>query len=92
MTPVPTPKEVDYESSVTLVDTGDKMDDIEVEHQEKKGLFSRLVDFYFKNEFLIMILLAVALAKAYPPLGADYLKPKITATWVAVVIIFGTLV
>jgi hypothetical protein len=130
MAPAPTPEEVDPEFSVTTVDTGDKMEDIELEHQdttaalsvedtkgelpsssasagddktevslfgdshveEKKGLFGRLVDFYFKNEFLIMILLAIALAKAYPPLGADYLKPKITATWVAVVIIFGTLV
>jgi hypothetical protein len=129
MTPVPTPEEVSPESSVTPVDTEDKMEEIDVEHQdttpalsaeepegrlpssstsakdekaevsldgdshkeEKKGFFGRFVDFYFKNEFLIMILLAIALAKAYPPLGADYLKPEITATWIAVVIIFGTL-
>jgi hypothetical protein len=131
MTPVPTHDDVNPESSVTPVDMGDKMEEIDVEHrdstttalsaegaegalpssstsveddktevsssgdshkEEKKGFFGRLVDFYFKNEFLIMILLAIALAKAYPPLGADYLKPEITATWVAVVIIFGTLV
>jgi hypothetical protein len=134
MTPVRTPEEANPESSVTPVDTGDEMEEIDVEHQdtttalsaketteeqgelsssstsasddkidvsssvvdshteEKKRLFGRLLDFYFKNEFLIMILLAIALAKAYPPLGAEYLKPDITATWVAVVIIFGTLV
>ena len=131
MTPVPTPEEVDPESSVTPADMGETTEEVDVEHrdstttalsaeeaegalpssspcvkdnktevsssgdshnEEKKGFLGRLVDFYFKNEFLIMILLAIALAKAYPPLGADYLKPEITATWVSVVIIFGTLV
>jgi hypothetical protein len=130
MTSVPTPEEVNPESSETPVEMGDKMEEIDVEDQgtttalsavgaedelpfsstsveedktelsssgdshkeEKEGFFYRLVAFYFKNEFLIMILLAIALAKAYPPLGADYLKPEITATWVSVVIIFGKLV
>ena len=131
MTPVLTFEEVNPESSVTPVGTGEKIEEADVEHrdstaivlsaevaegalpsssisvedektevsscgdshkEEKKGFLRRLVDFYFKNEFLIMILLAIALAKAYPPLGADYLKPEITATWAAVVIIFGMLV
>jgi len=43
---------------------------------------------YAKYSFLILIVLAVALAKAYPPLGAIYLKPQITATWIAVIFIF----
>jgi sodium/bile acid cotransporter 7 len=47
-----------------------------------------LCAFYWKNEFLILIVLAILLARAYPPLGAIYLAPKITATWVAVIFIF----
>ena len=35
-----------------------------------------------------MIIGAIGAAKAYPKLGAVYLKPEITATWIAVVIIF----
>ena len=41
-----------------------------------------------ENDFLILILVSIALAKAYPPLGATYLQPHITATWIAVIIIF----
>jgi len=47
-----------------------------------------LVGFYIANSFLILVLAAILLAKAYPPLGAKYLAPRITATWVAVMIIF----
>jgi sodium/bile acid cotransporter 7 len=49
---------------------------------------TRLSDFYWTNEFLILVVVAIALAKAYPPLGADYLQPDITATWLAVCFIF----
>lgn len=49
---------------------------------------SKLIAWYFENEFLILIIIAILLAKAYPPIGAEYLKPDITATWIAVVIIF----
>lgn len=43
---------------------------------------------YSSQDFLIQIIIAICLAKAYPPLGADYLQPKITASWVAVIFIF----
>lgn len=48
----------------------------------------RLTNFYFKYDFPILILLAIGLAKLYPPLGALYLAPQITASWVAVMIMF----
>ena len=48
----------------------------------------RISSFYFGNEFLILIVAAILLARAYPPLGAEYLAPEITATWLAVCIIF----
>jgi len=42
-----------------------------------------------KYSLLILIAMAVSLAKAYPPLGAKYLAPQITSTWIAVMFIFG---
>ena len=53
-----------------------------------KRLCSKISIFYNKNSFLILIILAILLAFAYPELGYLYLFPKITATWIAVVIIF----
>jgi len=47
-----------------------------------------LSSFYWENEFLVLVVLVILLAKAYPPLGAIYLAPQITATWIAVVFIF----
>jgi solute carrier family 10 (sodium/bile acid cotransporter), member 7 len=43
---------------------------------------------YWGNQFPFHVLIVVCLAKAYPDLGAKYLKPDITATWMAVIIIF----
>jgi sodium/bile acid cotransporter 7 len=63
-----------------------------VEEEEKKSRLQRFLQcvfaFYIRNQFPINIMLAILLARAYPPLGADYLKPEITATWIAVAIIF----
>jgi len=50
---------------------------------------SRLVTFYNNNEFLVHIVIVILLARAYPPIGAEYLAPKITATWIAVCLIFA---
>ena len=44
---------------------------------------------YAQYEFLILIIVAICLARAYPPLGAEYLQPQITSTWIAVVLIFS---
>ena len=41
-----------------------------------------------KNSFLILVVLAILLAYAYPPLGAVFLAPKIMCDWVAVIFIF----
>jgi len=43
---------------------------------------------YKTHEFLILVLFAIVLARAYPPLGATYLAPHITTTWIAVVFLF----
>mmetsp|Transcript_9165 Transcript_9165/g.18926 ORF Transcript_9165/g.18926 Transcript_9165/m.18926 type:complete len:422 (-) Transcript_9165:8-1273(-) len=44
--------------------------------------------FYNKNSFLVLVVCAILIAYAYPPLGAEYLRPDITATWIAVLFIF----
>ncbi|KAL7578957.1 hypothetical protein ACA910_006925 [Epithemia clementina (nom. ined.)] len=62
---------------------------VENEEEEVQPSFLRkLINFYKANEFLILILCAICLARAYPPLGADYLAPEITATWCSVIFIF----
>ena len=48
--------------------------------------------FYSQNSLLILILISILLAYAYPPLGATYLAPQVTAKWIAVIIIFTTMV
>lgn len=48
----------------------------------------RIVSFFFTYDFPIAILIVIGLAKAYPPLGAVYLVPNITATWVAIILMF----
>lgn len=52
------------------------------------SFWTKLCNFYTKNSFLILALLAILLAYAYPKLGNTYLVPQITATWIAVIIIF----
>ena len=52
------------------------------------SLRERLVAFYWTYEFLILAVIAILLARAYPPLGATYLAPQITSTWIAVFVIF----
>jgi sodium/bile acid cotransporter 7 len=53
-----------------------------------KRLLHKCQKFYSQNSFLILILCAILLAYAYPPLGAIYVAPDITATWLAVIFIF----
>ena len=47
-----------------------------------------LIDFYETNHFLIKAILAIILARLYPPLGAQILHPAITGQWMAVMFIF----
>lgn len=58
-----------------------------------EGILSRLAGFlsafYRDNEFVVQIVSAILLAKAYPPIGAVYLKPELSSEWIAVVLMFG---
>ncbi|KAL7574487.1 hypothetical protein ACA910_015849 [Epithemia clementina (nom. ined.)] len=60
----------------------------EEEEKAQPSFLKKLINFYKANDFLILILCAICLARAYPPLGADYLAPEITATWCSVIFIF----
>ena len=44
--------------------------------------------FYSKYRIILLLIANICLAKAYPPLGAEYLYPQITAAWIAVCFIF----
>lgn len=58
------------------------------EAEQKESIYSRICKFYTQNSFLILVVIAIILAFAYPPLGAIYVYPQITATWIAVIFIF----
>jgi hypothetical protein len=60
----------------------------ETEPSPRARWIKRLAAFYWEHEFLILTVVAILLAKAYPPLGAIYLYPQITATWIAVMFEF----
>jgi sodium/bile acid cotransporter 7 len=62
--------------------------DLKEDQVTKSTFWQRVTAFYWTYEFLILVVVAILLAKAYPPLGADYLQPDITATWLAVCFIF----
>lgn len=61
---------------------------VETEIYKKPTYLRRAIDFYWKQEFLILVVLAIPIAKAYPELGAVYLKPELTADWLGVSLIF----
>ena len=54
------------------------------EASKTKTLYQRGVALYHKNQISILLCLAVLLAFAYPPLGADYLQPQIITRWIVV--------
>ena len=81
----------DENNSVYAVagDGGDsRQQDSSQPQQAKQMLAKRLYQVYRTYEFLILVLFAIVLARAYPPLGGIYLAPKITAGWIYVCIIF----
>lgn len=73
----------------TSEDTVQEVDDEEKQPDSKcKRFLNALWNFYSNNDFIVQVVIAILLARAYPPLGADYLQPHITATWICVVFIF----
>ena len=56
----------------------------------KEDVWTKLWNFYEEYEILILFFIVIGLAKLYPPLGAQDVFPHVTATWIAVIFIFGT--
>lgn len=54
----------------------------------RKRIWTKCRSIYGTHSFLLKALILILLAFAYPPLGATYLAPQITATWIAVIFIF----
>lgn len=68
--------------------SGNIRNDEEPDDEDKTSMSARLCKFWWQNDFLILVIIVISLARAYPPLGAEYLAPKITADWMAVCLIF----
>ena len=45
---------------------------------------------YTKYEIVILVISSILVAKAYPKLGAVYVYPQVTSSWIAVMLIFST--
>lgn len=57
------------------------------EKDSRKSNWSCPLNFFNSNQLPLLIVLAIVLAKAYPR-GAEVLQADITATWIAVIVIF----
>jgi hypothetical protein len=71
------------------VGDGTKQAPDEMERSYHRRLFDRVIKAYWDNEFVCLAVIVILLAYAYPPLGATYLAPDITASWIAVILIFS---
>ena len=85
----------EYKNSNNLPQSESKVNNEPVESQQleppqsrRKRLCQSAGRIYHQNSFLILVTCALLLAFAYPPLGAIYVVPHVTATWVAVIFIF----
>ena len=82
----------DDNKNLEIIDENDNAPEPEQEQSTPppchKRLYQKWQSIYTKHSFLILVIIAILLAYAYPPLGATYLAPQITATWIAVMFIF----
>ena len=88
-------------SDLEAAASSEKSDNKETTEEEKAGeeetpekglcqrIGARICTFYNNNDFICQVVIAILLARAYPPLGAEYLQPQITSTWIAVIFIFS---
>ena len=76
----------------TPVATGNDNEEPSAEEESSQSYFQRLkeivANLWNTHSFLMMVIIAIIAASIYPPLGATYVYPEYTATWIAVLIIF----
>jgi sodium/bile acid cotransporter 7 len=75
-------------SATTNNDTEHEVDEDKEPVSKCKQIWNAWWKFYSNNDFIIQVVIAILLARAYPPLGAEYLQPEITSTWICVLYIF----
>ena len=81
----------DYSTSFLRLTVGDGRRHSYHEWNSRIGrMLSPICRVYRTNEFVILIIISILFAKAYPPLGAKYMYPRITSSWIVVVFIFCT--
>jgi solute carrier family 10 (sodium/bile acid cotransporter), member 7 len=81
-------KSTNVEKNETVEEEVNTNTNDEASPEQSPSCSSRLWNIFNQYEFLILVVIGICLAKAYPPLGAIYLQPQITATWLAVMFIF----
>ena len=72
----------------TSMDTTQYHDGDSQQQETRPNWKTIVMELYKKDSLLIDVLVVILIAKIYPPLGAEYLFPEITAHWVAVIVIF----
>jgi len=72
----------------TPLGTGASTKDERKHQKYQPSTLSNFIGFLQAYSFLFLIAAAIALAYVYPPLGAIYFCPSITASWISVVFIF----
>jgi sodium/bile acid cotransporter 7 len=75
-------------SSSTKTSSPATDDDVAPPSSRRTRFVDKVSSIYDKNSFLILVIFAILLSYAYPPLGATYLYPDVTSDWLAVVLIF----
>ena len=76
-------------SSVFFIQWQPEEDEEEIDLTLCEVISNFLISTYRKNEVFILVLAAILFAKAYPPLGANYVCREWTASYIAVMFIFG---
>lgn len=80
-------RSTDNDDSGIVMDHNDA-DDQQQPQEKPPSLLTRMGQIYNVHEFVILVLASILAARAYPPLGAYYVAPKITAGWIYVCFIF----
>ena len=83
------PSKYDQDETSTLLSSATRAPSQEEDDGGSNAKPSCWADFYATNHFLIKAVLAIVVAKLYPPLGGQLLQPQITGQWLAVMFIFG---
>jgi len=78
----------DAKSNPSLFYVCEDENDCKVKKLSLGSLWGEITSIYYKYSFLVGCVMSILVAYAYPPMGALYLKPNITASWITVIFVF----